>query len=157
MSRTLALAAFLALIVLPASAQQSPKPSSTPGIWYDITKTPLPEGRYGMGFSSTKRVLERCTALLWTIRTDKSGDVRRYRRDYQSGYCLGWINSTMAFLNFHNEAGEHTLGVCMPEDLDSKSVIETFIKYVQNNREHMIYNPSLLIYWALLEKYPCKK
>jgi hypothetical protein len=120
-------------------------------------KTPRPEGPYGTGFTSTERVVERCTAFMWSVRHNKNGSVRKYRRNYQTGFCLGWINSSMAFLNFHNEAGSHTLGVCMPDELDSRHVIDTFLEYVHNNPDHMKYNPSLLIYWALLEKYPCPK
>jgi hypothetical protein len=141
---------------MPAVAQ-SPDPATHPGVWEDIMKTPRHEGPYGKGFTSTERVVERCSALLWSVRHDKEGNVRRYHRNYQTGYCLGWINSAMAFLNFHNEAGNHTLGVCMPDELDSRHVIDAFLEYVHKNRDHMKYNPSLLIYWALLEKYPCKK
>ena len=145
-------------LIIPATtagAQQSPSPQSHPGVWQDVIKTPHPEGPYGMGFTSTELVVERCTALLRSIRTRKDGNIRKYNRNYQSGYCLGWINSSMAFLNFHNEAGNHTLGACVPEDMNSKHVIEVFLDYVHNNPDHAKYNPSLLIYWSLLEKYPC--
>jgi len=140
-----------------ARAQQSPNPQSHPGVWQDVMTTPHPEGEYGMGFTSTQRVVERCTALEWSIRTDKDGSIRKYKRNYQTAYCLGWINSAMAFLNFHNEAGNHTLGVCMPEEMHSIDVLKTFLDYVHKNSEHLKYNPSLLIYWSLLEKYPCKQ
>ena len=146
----------LATAIPAAQAQQSPNPQAHPGVWQDVITAPAPEGEYGMGFTSTERVLERCTALEWSIRTDKDGKIRRYKRNYQTGYCLGWINSTMAFLNFHNEAGNHTLGVCMPEDMQSIDVMKAFLDYVHKNQDDMKYNPSLLIYWSLLDKYPCK-
>jgi hypothetical protein len=155
------LSAFLFLVgllipALPAQAQ-APDPATHPGVWQDIMKAPRQEGPYGMGYTSTERVVERCSAFLWSVRHNKDGTVRGYRRNYQSGYCLGWINSSMAFFNFHNEAGHHTLGVCLPDELDSRHVIDVFLGYVHNNQDHMKYNPSLLIYWALLEKYPCSK
>ena len=156
----LALALLGAASLMPAAsarAQQSPNPQSHPGVWQDVISTPSPEGPYGMGFTSTERVVERCTALEWSIRTDKDGNVRKYRRNYQTGYCLGWINSAMAFLNFHNEAGKHTLSVCMPEDMQSIDVMKVFLDYVHKNTDDLKYNPSLLIYWSLLEKYPCKQ
>jgi hypothetical protein len=157
MRRLPALIIVLGLFIPAMAAHaQSPDPATHPGVWQDIMRTPRSEGPYGMGFTSTERVVERCTALLWSVRHDKEGNVRRYHRNYQTGYCLGWINSTMAFLNFHNEAGKHTLGVCMPDELDSRHVIDVFLDYVHKNRDHMKYNASLLIYWALLEKYPCK-
>ena len=155
----LALALFSLASIVPATsarAKQSPNPKSHPGVWQDVTKAPLPEGPYGMGFTSTERVVERCTALEWSIRRDKAGNIRRYGRNYQSGYCLGWINSAMAFLNFHNEAGNHTLGVCMPEDTQSMDVVKVFLDYVNKNPDELKYNASLLIYWSLLDKYPCK-
>ena len=46
--------------------------------------------------------------------------------------------------------------VCMPEDMLSVDVIRVFLDYVQKNPDDLKYNPSLLIYWSLLEKYPCK-
>src|SRR5664280_3282471 len=156
----LALALLGAASLMPATsarAQQSPNPQSHPGVWQDVISTPSPEGPYGMGFTSTERVVERCTALEWSIRTDKDGNVRKYRRNYQTGYCLGWINSAMASLNFHNEAGKHTLSVCMPEDMQSIDVMKVLLDYVHKNTDDLKYNPSLLIYWSLLEKYPCKQ
>ena len=153
---TLVALALVGLTATSALAQSSPNPKSHPGVWQDVMTPPTPEGTYGMGFTSTERVVERCTALEWSIRRDKEGAIRRYARNYQSGYCLGWINSAMAFLNFHNDQGNHTLGVCMPEDIESIAVIKIFLDYVNKNRDDMKYNPSLLIYWSLLEKYPCK-
>lgn len=153
----LALALLASSIALPATAQtQQPDPKTHPGVWQDVMKAPAPESPYGQGFTGTERVIERCTALEWAIRTGKNGNIRWYRRNYQTGYCLGWINSAMAFLNFHNEAGNHTLAVCMPEDLQSLDVLKTFLDYVHKNPDEIKYNPSLLIYWALLDKYPCK-
>lgn len=147
----------LASFALPTTAQaQQPSPKAHPGVWQDVMKSPSPEGSYGSGFTGTERVIERCTALEWAIRTSKDGNIRWYRRNYQTGYCLGWINSAMAFLNFHNDAGNHTLAVCMPEDIHSVDVLRTFLDYVHKNPAETQYNPSLLIYWALLEKYPCK-
>ena len=158
------LAAALGLVVLPAAAgAQQPAtsppatPPQTPGIYYDITRMPHPLGTFGGGITSTQRMVTRCTALLWSIDKSRRDEVPRYRLDYQTGYCLGWINASMAFLNVRDEAGKNLLGVCLPEDIDSRHVAETFIAYVHKNREHLIYNPSLLIYWALLEKYPCPK
>jgi|SRR6185369_3798837 len=137
-------------------AAQQPNVKTHPGVWQDVITPPAPEGSYGTGFTSTERVVERCTALEWSIRRDKDGNVRKYKRNYQTAYCLGWINSAMAFLNFHNEAGNHTLGVCMPEDVESTEVIKVFLDYVNKKPDELKYNPSLLIYWSLLDKYPCK-
>ena len=152
---TLALALLaLACIASPSLAQPEAKPH--PGYFGDFMVPPAPEGSYGVGYTSTERMVERCTALEWSIKRAKDGKIRRYRRNYQGGYCLGWINSAMAFLNFHDKDGKHTLGVCMPEDIQSVEVMKTFLDYVNKNKAETVYNPSLLIYWALLEKYPCK-
>jgi Ssp1 endopeptidase immunity protein Rap1a len=158
MFRNLILAAVFGLIVLPGtvSAQDSSAKQPGPGIWYDITKTPYAEGTYGAGLTSTRRVLERCTALLQSIKM-RDGEVRGYARDYQTGYCLGFANSAMAFFNIRDNEGGHVLGVCLPEAIDSQDVVEALLTYAHKNQEHAIYNPTLLTYWALLEKYPCKK
>ncbi len=63
----------------------------------------------------------------------------------------------MATLNFHNQAGNHTLGVCMPEDINSVDMIRIFLNYAHKNPDDLKYNPSLLICWSLLEKYPCNQ
>ncbi len=73
----------------------------------------------------------------------------------QHGYCLGWINSAKAFLQFHNAEGNHTLGVCMPEEITSRQVIDIFLTYAYKNTESLNYNPSLILYWSLLDRYPC--
>ena len=151
----LAIAAGLLVQVTSANSQPSPNVRSHPGVWEDVITPPPPEAPYGTGYTSTKQVIERCSAFEWSIRRKKDGTIIRYAQSYASGYCLGWINSTMAFLNFHNDAGKHTLGVCMPEDIESRSVIDFFLSYVKKNPENVKYNPSLLIYWSLLEKYPC--
>ena len=147
----------LTVIVLPTTAgAQTLDPKTHPGVWQDIITAPAPEGAYGKGFTSTERVVERCTAFEWAIRHGKNGAIRWYRRNYQTGYCLGWINAAMAFLNFHDKDGNHTLGVCMPEEIESVEVVKTFLDYVHKNPDQIKYNPSLLIYWSVLEKYPCK-
>ena len=137
----------------PALAQTA---QSHPGAAPDLMNAPAQEGDYGTGVTSTERMVERCTALEWSLQTNKEGEIEKYVRNYQSGYCLGWINSSMAYLSFHNEAGNHTLGVCMPEEINTVDVLKIFLDYVHANQEETKYNPSLLIYWALLEKYPCK-
>ena len=146
----------ICMVVAPTLAQQ-PSPKSHPGFWGEIMPPPAPEGGYGLGLTSTERMVESCTALEWSVRTDETGKISGYGSNYQTGYCLGWINSAMAFLNFHNDAGKHTLGVCMPEDMQSMEVVKLFLDYANNNVDDTKYNPSLLIYWALLEKYPCEK
>jgi len=153
----LALMLFGLAAAVPTDAvAQQPTAKTHPGVWQDVITSPAPEGDYGTGFTSTQSVVERCTAFEWSVRRDKEGNVRKYKRNYQTAYCLGWINSAMAFLNFHNDAGNHTLGVCMPEDIESTAVIKVFLDYVNKNPDELKYNPSLLIYWSLLEKYPCK-
>jgi len=143
----------LVSFVPPAVAQTA---QSHPGAVGDVMNPPAQEGDYGEGVTSTERMVERCTALEWSLRENKEGEVQKYERNYQTGYCLGWINSSMAYLEFHNEAGDHTLGVCMPEDIHTVDVLKIFLDYVHAKQEETKYNPSLLIYWALLEKYPCK-
>jgi len=138
-------------------AQESASPQSDPSVWQDIMKTPRREGAYGSGFTSTQRIVERCTALEWSIRRKKDGSIRKYRRNYQTGYCLGWINSAMAFLDIRDEAGKHTLGVCIPDDMDSVDIVKILLDDTHKDANSLKYNPSLLIYKSLLENYPCKQ
>jgi hypothetical protein len=142
-------------VTAPVALAQQPASGDHPGYWGDVMPPPAPEATYGAGRTSTKRMVEWCTELETSMRKDENGAVTEYARDYQSGYCLGWINSAMAFFNFHNEAEQHTLAVCMPETIESTELLRLFLEYVNRNIEDTKYNPSLLLYWALLEKYPC--
>ena len=172
MSRLLTLTVFLGLIVLPAVAgaqqssetqqpadtEQRSEAQSSPGVWFDIMRTPAAQGTYGAGQTSTMRMLNRCAAFLWSIaERGNNAEVPKYRRDYQSGYCLGWINSELAALNIRDDAGKQILGVCVPDELDSRDVAAFLINYANEHKDRVIYNPTLLIYWALKEKYPCPK
>lgn len=126
-----------------------------PGFYGDMIASPPAEADYGTGFTSTERMVERCVALEKSVVENKNGEVVKYARNAQSAYCLGWINSAMGYLNFHNDAGKHTLGVCMPEKTNSNDVLKLFLDYVYKHKEDTKYNASLLIYWAMLDKYPC--
>ncbi|MFG1479150.1 Rap1a/Tai family immunity protein [Xanthobacter sp. V4C-4] len=139
-----------------ASAEDAAGPRPHLGVWEDVITAPLQEGPYGTGSTSTQRMVERCTAFEWSVKTDEAEEITKYTQNYQSGYCLGWINSALAFLNFHNETGQHTLGVCLPDGITSRQVVDLFLTYVHDNPDDLKYNPSLLIYWSLLDAYPCK-
>jgi hypothetical protein len=128
-----------------------------PGFYGDMIASPPAEADYGTGFTSTERMIERCVALEKSVVENKQGEVVKYAKNAQSAYCLGWINSAMAYLNFHNEAGKHTLGVCMPETTNSNDVLKLFLDYVYKHKEDTKYNASLLIYWALLDNFPCEE
>jgi hypothetical protein len=147
--------ALVAAISSAAAAQSSPDPKKKPGVWQDIiTQAPF-EGPYEADITTAKRVIERCARFERSIRARPDGSIRRYSREYNTGYCLGWINSAKAFLQFHNAEGNHTLGVCMPEEITSRQVIDIFLTYAYKNTESLNYNPSLILYWSLLDRYPC--
>ena len=125
------------------------------GIFSDIGTPPAIEDQ-SHGNTTNELMIDRCTSLLATLEEDKEGHIRDYRHDYKTGFCLGWINASMVFMNFRDSNGAQTLGVCMPEGIHSLTVIKAFLDYAKRHEEDMQYNPSFLIYWALLEKYPCK-
>jgi hypothetical protein len=102
-------------------------------------------------------MVERCTDFVESIRTDKRGRIRDYDHDYETGFCLGWINAAMVFMNFRDSSGTQMLGVCLPSGINSKQVAETFLRFAKRNPGDRVYNPSFLIYWSLLEQYPCER
>lgn len=126
-----------------------------PGLFTDIGNPPA-KGEPAQGGVAAQLLVERCTAFVKSIRTDKDGRIRDYEHNYKAGFCLGWINASMAFMNFRDAEGAEMLGVCLPEGIDTKVVAETFLDFAKRHDDDMIYNPSFLIYWSLLEKYPCK-
>ncbi len=126
-----------------------------PGIFSDIGTPPVVEDQ-SHGNTTNALMIDRCTSLLKTLGTDREGHIRDYRHDYKSGFCLGWINASMVFMNFRDGNGAHTLGVCLPEGIHSVTIVESFLDYAKQHKDDAKYNPAFLIYWALLEKYPCK-
>jgi len=106
---------------------------------------------------STELMIDRCNHFLAYLRTDAEGHVLDYLHDYRGGFCLGWINASMVFLNMRGTTGAPTLGVCLPEGIHSFEVIETFLDFAKAHREDLGYNPSFLIYWSMLDKYPCTR
>jgi hypothetical protein len=148
--RTLILATGLTLGAFAAHADHA-----RPGIFGDLGAPPAKEDPTH-GNTSTDLMIERCSAFLRSIRYDKEGHIRRYRHNYNSAFCIGWINSAMVFMNFRDKDGREMLGVCLPEGTHSVDVIKTFLDFAKEHADDRQYNPSFLIYWALLDKYPCK-
>lgn len=127
-----------------------------PGMFGDVGAPPAVEDPTH-GNTSTALMVRRCNAFLRSIRLDKEGHIRRYRHNYDSAFCLGWVNSAMVFMNFRDKDGHEMLGVCLPEGMHSMDIVQSFVDYVKQKPDEQKYNPSFLIYWALLEKHPCKK
>jgi hypothetical protein len=127
-----------------------------PGIFHDVGAPPAAEDP-SHGNTSTLLMVRRCEDFLRTAQINRAGHIRRYRHNHNAGFCIGWINSAMVFLNLRTESGGEMLGVCLPEGVHSNAVIETFLDYVKGHPDDRKYNPSFLIYWAMLEKYPCKR
>ena len=126
-----------------------------PGVFGDLGSPPAKEDPTH-GNTSTELMIQRCSAFMRTIRYDKEGHIRRYRHNYNSAFCIGWINSAMVFMNFRDKDGHQMLGVCLPEGAHSMDVIKTFLDFAKEHDDDKQYNPSFLIYWSLLDKYPCK-
>jgi hypothetical protein len=147
---TLLVAAALALGAFAARADHV-----RPGIFGDIGAPAAVEDA-SHGNTSTKLMVNRCEDFLDTIRFNKEGHIRRYRHNYDGGFCIGCINAAMVFMNFRDKDGAHMLDVCMPEGTHTVDVIKTFLDYVKQHPDDRQYNPSFLVYWALLDKYPCK-
>ena len=141
----------LALLGLTAGAHAD---HARPGLFSDVG-TPATEDA-SHGNTSTALMIDRCESFLKTIRTDKEGHIRDYKHDYKAGFCLGWINAAMVFMNFRDKDGHQMLGVCLPEGVHTKTVVENFLAFARQHGDERKYNPSFLIYWSLLEKYPCK-
>lgn len=143
-------------LALVAAASSARADHARPGVFSDIG-TPAAVEDQSHGNTTNAILIGRCTSFLKALDADKEGHIRDYRHDYQAGFCLGWINASMVFLNFRDSNGAETLGVCMPEGTHSLTVIKTFLDYAKRHEDDLKYNPSFLIYWAMLEKYPCKR
>lgn len=127
-----------------------------PGLFSDVGAPPAEED-VSHGTMTTPLLIDRCKAMLDSSRTDGEGHLTDYKHDYKAGFCLGWINASMVFLNVRDAAGAPALGVCLPDGIHTFEVIQTFLDFSKENPDDLKYNPSFLIYWAMLEKYPCQK
>jgi hypothetical protein len=147
---------IIAMLALIAAASSAHADHARPGVFSDIGTPPAVEDQ-SHGNTTSKLMIERCTWLLKTLDADKEGHIHDYRHDYRSGFCLGWINASMVFLNFRDSNGAEMLGVCMPEGTHTLAVIRAFLDYIKRHEDDLKYSPSFLVYWAMLEKYPCKR
>jgi hypothetical protein len=127
-----------------------------PGLLHDFGM-PVTEEDPAYVSTATPLMIDRCKAFLRSMKIDKQGNILDCDHNYRGGFCIGWINATAVFMNFRDGRGGPMLGVCLPKDIDSKKVIETFLDFADRHDDDIKYNPSFLIYWSLLEKYPCKK
>ena len=109
------------------------------------------------GNVSAELMVERCTNFVTNVSTDREGHITDYQHNYEAGFCLGWVNASMVFLNVRDSGGVPALGVCLPEGIHTFEVIKSFLDYARANPDDLKFNPSFLIYWAMLEKHPCKK
>ena len=144
-------AAILAATVVPAHADHT-----RPGLFGDVGTPPADEDASHANVS-TKLMIERCTILVKNMRTDAEGHILDYMHNHQTGFCLGWVNASMVFLNMRDASGAPLLNVCLPEGIHTLEIIQTFLDFVKEHPEDLKYNPSFLIYWAMLDKYQCAK
>lgn len=142
----------LALLSLTVAARAD---HARPGLFSDVGAPPTVEDA-AHGNTSTALMIDRCNAFLKSSRFDKEGHITDYKHDYKAGFCLGWINSAMVFMNVRDKDGHQALGVCLPDAIHTKSVVETFLAFAKEHIDDHKFNPTFLIYWSLLDKYPCK-
>ena len=81
--------------------------------------------------------------------------LERYGRDLTELARNGKLAMFESF-GFRDKDAHQTLGVCLPEGTHTKTVVENFLAFARQHDDDRKYNPSFLIYWSLLEKYPCK-
>ena len=146
----------IAAFALLAAAAAASADHVHPGLFNDIGMPPSADDPTHANIS-TELMVTRCSKFMKKVRLDHDGHIRRYPHNYASGFCLAWINASMVFLNVRDSADAPALGVCLPEGLHSTDVIKTFLDFTARNRDDWKYNASFLVYWAMLEKYPCSK
>jgi hypothetical protein len=149
--RTILIAVALAALTGAASADHD-----KPGLFTDIGTPPADED-VSHGNLSTELLIARCNYFLANVQTDTEGHIKDYRHDYQGGFCVGWINASMVFLNVRDGENKPALGVCLPEGIHTLEVIRTFLDFTNANPDEWKYSPSFLIYWSMLDKYPCRQ
>ena len=147
---------FIALVLALTVSSAARADHVRPGIFGDVGSPPAVEDPTH-GNTSTALMVKRCTAFLKSVRLNKEGHLRKYRHNYDSGFCIGWINSAMVFMNFRDKDGAEMLRVCLPEGTHSMDIVKTFLDFAKQHLDDEKYNPSFLIYWSLLDKYPCKQ
>ena len=151
-NRIVSVAIAALMLLLPAAHADHLRP----GLFTDVGAPPAAEDT-SHGNVSAELMVDRCTNFVTNVSTDREGHITDYQHNYQAGFCLGWINASMVFLNLRDSGCTPALGVCLPEAIHTFEVIKNFLDYARANVDDLKYNPSFLIYWAMLEKYPCKK
>jgi Rap1a immunity proteins len=148
---------FLTILIVGAVLAATPVNADhfRPGIFTDLGALPAEEGAIH-GNVSALLMIERCARFVNSVRIGENEQIRDYTHSYGAGFCLGWINASMVFLNVRNSAGAPALGVCLPEGIHSDEVAKVFLDFVKENPDDQKYSPTFIIYWALLDKYSCK-
>jgi hypothetical protein len=131
--RTILIAAALAVLTGSASADHDKL-----GLFTDIGTPPADED-VSHGNLSTELLIARCSYFLANVQTDDEGHIKDYPHNYQTGFCVGWVNASMVFLNVRESENKPALRVCLPEGIHTIEVIRSFLDFANSNPDEWKY------------------
>ncbi len=146
----------ITLVILALAGTNALADHGRPGLFSDVGEPPAEED-VSHGNALTKLMVERCTMFVKNMKADADGHILDYMHNYQTGFCIGWVNASMVFLNMRDAAGAPALNVCLPEGIHTLELVQSFLEFAKEHPDDLKYNPSFLIYWAMLDKYQCQK
>src|SRR3974390_1105986 len=81
------------------------------------------------GNVSAELMVERCPNFVTNVSTDREGHITDYQHNYEAGFCLGWVNASMVFLNVRDSGGVPALGVLLPRGLYTFRGAQSFLVF----------------------------
>lgn len=89
--------------------------------------------------------------------TVKSLDGEKGKRDqFIVGLCFGMVRGVFETLDYTSLVGSD-FKVCMPKNAAIGQSVRVVVSYLKNNPAKLHKKSSLLIMYALLDAFPCKK
>ena len=83
--------------------------------------------------------------------------IREGNKDYlKSGYCIGYLASSIQEEQFRREAGIGKATSCMPKEATLEQVSRIVVKFLDDHPGQLPLPSTVLVWMALAEAWPCK-
>lgn len=101
---------------------------------------------------SARELLSSCDAALRTMK----GSGQSLSIAPAGQRCWNYMEAVQDMVALADESGRRLLGVCVPEDGRTDGLVRTFTKHAQTNTDELDSRASVVVLYALREKFPYK-
>jgi len=101
---------------------------------------------------SARELLSSCDAALRTMK----GSGQSLSIAPAGQRCWNYMEAVQDMVALADESGRWLLGVCAPEEGRTAGLVRIFIKHAHANTDELDSRASVVVLYALREKFPCK-